>query len=95
MWPRTDLIELLEVDHPIIQAPMSGSDSPALAAAVSNAGGLGSLGCGEMSLDRLREQFDATRSSTVRPFNINFFAHDAPEYPDDDAAAMREHLAAY
>lgn len=64
MWPRTDLIELLGIDHPIIQAPMSGSDSPVLAAAVSNAGGMGSLGCGEMSIETLRERFEETRSAT-------------------------------
>ncbi len=45
MWPRKDLIELLGITHPIIQAPMAGSTTPAIVAAVSNAGGLGSLGC--------------------------------------------------
>ena len=37
MWPRTDLLDLLGIEHPIIQAPMAGSTTPALAAAVSNA----------------------------------------------------------
>ena len=95
MWPRSDLIDLLGIDHPIIQAPMAGSDGPALAAAVSNAGGVGSLGCGEMSVEKLREEFDETRSSTTRPFVINFFAHDPPAYPSDDAATMRKQLATY
>src|SRR5205823_2277407 len=45
MWPRTDLIDLLGITHPIIQAPMSGFSAPALVAAVSNAGALGSIGC--------------------------------------------------
>lgn len=40
------LLELLAIQWPIIQAPMAGIDTPALAAAVSNAGGLGSLGIG-------------------------------------------------
>jgi nitronate monooxygenase len=95
MWPRTDLTELLGIDHPIIQAPMAGSDGPALAAAVSNAGGMGSLGCGEMSVQKLRENFNETRSSTTRPFNINFFAHEAPVHPSDDAASMRKLLSTY
>jgi nitronate monooxygenase len=95
MWPRSDLTDLLGIDHPIIQAPMAGSDGPALAAAVSNAGGVGSLGCGEMSVEKLREAFDETRSSTIRPFVINFFAHDTPVYPSDDAATMRKQLATY
>jgi len=43
MWPRTDLLDLLGITHPIIQAPMSGFSGPALVAAVSNAGALGSL----------------------------------------------------
>ena len=95
MWPRNELVDLLGIDHPIIQAPMSGSDSPALAAAVSSAGGVGSLGCAEMSDQQLREKFDATRSMTTQPFNINFFAHDTPAYPADGAAAMRGRIAGY
>ncbi len=74
---------------------MAGSDGPALAAAVSNAGAVGSLGCGEMSVEKLREKFDEVRSSTARPFIINFFAHHTPVYPSDDAATMREQLAIY
>ena len=50
MWPRTDLLNLLGITHPIIQAPMSGFGGPALVAAVCNAGGLGSLGCATLSL---------------------------------------------
>ncbi len=49
MWPDSRLSDLLKIEHPIIQAPMAGSATPALAAAVSNAGGLGSLGCGSMT----------------------------------------------
>ena len=45
MWPDRRLCDLLGIEHPIIQAPMAGSDTPALAAAVANAGGLGSIGC--------------------------------------------------
>jgi len=87
-WPNNELLGLLGIDHPIIQAPMSGLTTPALAAAVSNAGGVGSLGCAEFSLQQLREQFDQTRSSTTRPFNINFFAHDTPSYPTDGTAFL-------
>jgi nitronate monooxygenase len=95
MWPRSELTELLGIEQPIIQAPMAGVASPALAAAVSNAGALGSLGCGEMSVQQLRESFTETRASTARPFNINFFAHAVPEHPSDDAASMRAWLAGY
>ncbi|MDP6706248.1 MAG: nitronate monooxygenase family protein [Alphaproteobacteria bacterium] len=96
MWPRTDLIELLGISHPIVQAPMAGGPTtPALAAAVSNAGGLGSLGCAGLSLERLREQGEATRTATNRPFNLNFFCHQEVAAPADDAAAMRELLSGY
>ena len=70
MWPRTDLLELLELEHPIIQAPMAVSDTRALAAAVSNAGGLGSLGCGEMSVEALTAASAELRSATDRAFNL-------------------------
>lgn len=79
MWPRRDLLDLLGIEQPIIQAPMAGSTTPALAAAVGNAGGLGSLGCATMSPDELRAQADALRAATNRPFNLNFFAHNPPK----------------
>jgi NAD(P)H-dependent flavin oxidoreductase YrpB (nitropropane dioxygenase family) len=44
MWPRTDFLELLGITRPIVPAPMSGFTTPGLAAAVCNAGGLGSIG---------------------------------------------------
>ena len=90
MWPRTDLLELLGIEHPIVQAPMAGSGTPALAAAVSNAGGLGSLGCGTMTPDDLEAKAEELRAATNRPFNLNFFAHNAPKAnPDVDALTRR------
>lgn len=78
MWPRRDLIDLLEIDHPILQAPMGGEATPALAVAVSNAGGLGGVGCSFMSMQVLRTTADKLRSGTNRSFNLNFFAHPEP-----------------
>jgi nitronate monooxygenase len=69
MWPRRDLADLLEVDFPILQAPMGGASKPALALAVSNAGGLGGLGCSSMSLDEIWHSVDALRAGTNRSFN--------------------------
>jgi len=92
VWPRTDLTELLGLEHPIVQAPMAGSTTPALAAAVSNAGGLGSLGCGSMSLDDLGDTVAALRAATNRPFNLNFFAHSAPAFDARIDAATRDRL---
>ena len=78
MWPRNDLLDLLGIEHPIIQAPMAGSTTPALAAAVANAGGLGSLGCATMAADAIASSAGALRAATNRPFNLNFFAHGEP-----------------
>lgn len=69
------LQELLEVDLPIIQAPMAGVQGSALAIAVCNAGGLGSLPCAMLSLDAMRKELTVIRAHTTRPFNVNFFCH--------------------
>jgi nitronate monooxygenase len=47
-WHHSALTELLGIEHPIVQAPMASVTTPALAAAVSEAGGLGSLGCANL-----------------------------------------------
>jgi nitronate monooxygenase len=95
MWPRTDLLDLLGISHPIIQAPMSGFSGPALVAAVSNAGALGSLGCAGLPTQTMREQIQELRRATNRSFNLNFFAHPAPHIDRDVARRVRERLAAY
>lgn len=92
MWPDRRLCHVLGIDHPIIQAPMAGSATPALAAAVSNAGGLGSLGCAEMTAHELAAQVAKLRADTNRPFNLNFFAHPAPRADSAVFARTRERL---
>jgi nitronate monooxygenase len=87
MWPRTDFLELIGITHPVIQAPMSGFASPALAAAVCNAGGLGSIGCAGFSPASVREQVATLRQATNRPFNLNFFVHSRPQ--NDPRATRR------
>ena len=89
MWTDRRLCNLLGVEHPIIQAPMAGSATPALAAAVANAGGLGSLGCADMSVAEFRAALAETRASTDRPININFFAHPPPRHDADDLARAK------
>lgn len=86
------LRELLGVAHPIIQAPMVGVSTPALAAAVSNAGGLGSLGLGASTPAQARELIGQVRALTDKPVNYNFFCHRPA--PADAAAEARwlEHL---
>lgn len=65
----------LGISHPIIQAPMVGVSNPALAAAVSNAGALGSIGLGASTPDQGRELIRKTRALTDKPFNVNMFCH--------------------
>ena len=95
MWPRTDLLELLGITHPIIQAPMSGFSSPALVAAVSNAGALGSLGCATLATQTARDHVEQIRRASNRPFNLNFFVHPAPHIDVNVAHRMRARLSRY
>lgn len=60
---------------------MAGVQGSALAIAVSNAGGLGSLPCAMLSLDAMRTELETIRAQTMRPVNVNFFCH-APPVPD-------------
>jgi nitronate monooxygenase len=70
-----NLQSLLGIELPIIQAPMAGAQGSALAVAVSEAGGLGSLPCAMLGLEALREELAAIRKHTGRPYNVNFFCH--------------------
>ncbi|TWE09648.1 nitronate monooxygenase [Pseudomonas sp. AG1028] len=65
----------LGIDYPIIQAPMAGTATPALAAAVSNAGGLGSISIAAVQAEAGRQMIRETRAATSKPFNINVFCH--------------------
>jgi nitronate monooxygenase len=74
MLKNNQLKKLLGIEFPIIQAPMAGgATTPALVAAVSNAGGLGSLGAGYMSAQDLRKAISDIRACTERSFNVNLF----------------------
>jgi nitronate monooxygenase len=89
------LPSLLGVEFPIIQAPMAGVQGSALAVAVANAGGLGSLPCALLSPDALRKELAAIRAQTVKPVNINFFCHVPPRPHAEREAAWRATLAPY
>lgn len=91
----TRLTELLGIDLPIIQAPMAGAATPELAAAVANAGGLGSLGVAMMTPEGLRDAVAKTRALTNKPFNLNYFVHAEPTLDGFDEAPMREALAPF
>ncbi len=89
------LQQLLGIELPIIQAPMAGVQGHALAVAVSNAGGLGSLPCAMLSLDAMRNELAAIKARTSKPFNVNFFCHAPPTPSAGREAAWRTALAPY
>ncbi|GAB3470851.1 nitronate monooxygenase [Massilia terrae] len=86
---------LLGTALPIIQAPMAGAQGSALAIAVSNAGGLGSLPCAMLAPDAMRKELAAIRAATDKPFNVNFFCHTPPAPQPGVEARWREVLAPY
>ena len=74
-WPDPRILDLLGIEIPIIQAPMAGADSVALARAVTSAGGLGSLACALLTPDELQGAARALRDGIPKSFNLNFFCH--------------------
>jgi nitronate monooxygenase len=95
MWPNDRFIKLSGIELPIIQAPMGGLAFSDMAVAVSQAGGLGSLGCALLSVEQARKELETIRRRTSRPINANFFCHQPPR--DDRALQMnwRQRLDAY
>jgi nitronate monooxygenase len=95
MWPTDRLQTLFGIEHPIVQAPMAGASTPAMAIAVANAGGLGSLGCAMMGADDLRAAAAEVAAGTNRAVNFNFFVHAEPDLAHYDPAPMQAALAPY
>eukprot|EP01137_Pigoraptor_chileana_P023021 Opistho-2@88677 len=86
---RTSLCDLLKISVPIIQAPMAAATTPSLVAAVSNAGGLGSIGGAYIQPEQLREFIRAVRQLTTKPFAVNLFVPE-PLAADADSFAGAE-----
>ena len=89
------LQSLIGIELPIIQAPMAGVQRHALAVAVSNAGGLGSLPCAMLTFESMQVELAALRAGTSRPFNVNFFCHVPPVANPDRERVWRNTLARY
>jgi len=87
--------ELFGIDLPIIQAPMAGVQGSAMCVAVSNAGGLGSLPCALLGLDKMRDELAAVTAQTTRPYNVNFFCHKEPAPDQAHEARWRARLKPY
>ena len=90
-----NLRQLFGIELPIIQAPMAGAQAGALAVAVSNAGGLGSLPCAMLSLEAMRNELMTIKAQTTKPFNVNFFCHVPPAPNAEREANWRAALAPY
>jgi len=86
---------LFGIDLPVLQAPMAGVQTHTLAVAVSEAGGLGALPCALLSPSQLRDELQALRAATQRPFNVNFFCHTPPVPDEARERAWRQALAPY
>ena len=86
------LLETLGIDLPIIQAPMAGVSSPAMAAAVSNAGALGSIGVGATDAEGARRMIAAVRERSKRSLNVNVFCHRPATVDNTLEAAWLERL---
>ncbi|MFZ5504324.1 MAG: NAD(P)H-dependent flavin oxidoreductase [Pseudomonadota bacterium] len=88
-----DLARWLGIAHPILQAPMAGVQAHALAAAVSNAGGLGALPAAMLGPEALGDELARLTQATSAPYNLNFFCHLAPRPDAMREARWREALA--
>jgi nitronate monooxygenase len=87
--------ELLGTQLPIIQAPMAGVQGPELAAAVSNAGGLGSIPCAMFNREGLEAALTKLQALTNKPYNVNFFCHHQAGPDAGQLRAWSETLAPY
>ena len=95
MWPDRRLTDLFHIELPILLAPMAGAVDFELAAAVAEAGGLGSLPCAMLDPAKAREQVMRFRARSQAKVNLNFFCHTPPELNNAREARWRERLAPY
>lgn len=80
---------------PIIQAPMAGVQDHRLAAAVCEAGALGSLPAAMLGPEALQSELKALQAATPAPFNVNFFCHTTPAHDPAREALWHQTLAPY
>ena len=94
-WPDRRVLELFGIELPIVQAPMAGAGGAALASAVAQAGGLGSLPCALLGGEQLRAEVATFRAQSSGPINLNFFCHAAPVDAEARVASWRTRLRGY
>ena len=84
-WPNRRFTDLVGTEHPIVQAPMAGAGGVDLCVAAIEGGALGSLPCGMLSPDAVRDQVGAVRARARGSFALNFFCHSMPGDADETA----------
>jgi len=95
MWRDRRILDLFGIELPIVQAPMAGANLSAMAIAVAEAGGLGSLPCATITPQQARQELTAIRRATSKPVNINFFCHTPPARDEGREQRWQAQLAAY
>lgn len=96
MWHENKLTQKLGITYPIIQAGMAGGITTAeLVAAVSNAGGLGTLGAGYMDPQQMKQSIQAIKQRTNQPFGVNVFIPEIPEMPEQEIEQANKWLQPY
>jgi nitronate monooxygenase len=89
---KNELTALLGIEYPIVQAPMLGVTTPAMVAAISNNGGLGSLPVGGLSPEKTAELIRHTKELTNKPFAVNLFADNTRYEKGEDIQPMQNFL---
>ena len=94
MFPKTLLTRLLNIEYPLIQAPMSPLTSTELVANVSNAGGMGTIAAARMTGEQLKQEIRQVRSLTSKPFGVNLFISPVsqPEISSEVIESVRKRL---
>jgi nitronate monooxygenase len=95
MWPDRRLIDLFEIEHPLVLAPMAGIGTVELAVSVCEAGGLGSISCATMQPALATRMIQELRKRTSRPINVNFFCHSPAKADAPREHAWHERLSFY
>lgn len=92
MWPSNALTERLNLKWPILQAPMGSASTPGLAAAVTNAGGLGGLGMWNRTAEQAARRIAGFRQQSGGSLNVNYPIWPDPRCAPEITEAMRRHL---
>ncbi|WP_027580258.1 nitronate monooxygenase family protein [Bradyrhizobium sp. Ai1a-2] len=95
MWSDRRLLELFGIEHPIVLAPMAGFATVELASIVSNAGGLGSIGCATMDPQIATDTIAQLRRLTIKPVSLNFFCHEPAKVDSGRERAWHDRLSPY